>query len=140
MRSCGGRVCRRGRSRLQLLAIARSEGGTGNQFQLVSTDWGKTWAKSRTNIDDVLESTPSLIFDPRTGLVCNYYYQRGPGLLKVRVADAEEIFSNPQSWPDPEVIAEGGKERPYDSGNTNAVAIGRRLTKISEEPRSETPH
>lgn len=110
----------------RLLAIARSEGGTGNQFQLTSSDWGKTWTKSRTNISDVQESTPTLILDRKTDLVHNYYYQRGAGLLKVRVADAEQIFSSPGSWPEPEIVAEGGRERPYDSGNANAV--GRKKT------------
>ena len=106
----------------RLLAIARSEGGTGNQFQLTSTDWGKTWKKARTNISDVQKSTPTLILDKESGLVHNYYYQRGAGLLKVRVADAGQIFSAPDSWPEAEIVAQGGRERPYDSGNANAVS------------------
>jgi len=108
----------------RLLAIARSEAGSGAQFQLTSTDWGKTWTKRRTNIDDVRESTPTLIFDKKKGRIYNYYYQRGPGLLKVRRADAEKIFNAPQSWPEPKVIAHGGQKRPYDSGNANAVVMG----------------
>ena len=106
----------------RLLAIARSEGGTGNQFQLTSTDWGKTWSKHRTNISDVLESTPTLILDKKSDLIYNYYYQRGPGLLKLRTADAQHIFSAPQAWNEAQVIAQGGTQRPYDSGNANAVA------------------
>ena len=106
----------------RLLAIARSEGGTGNQFQLTSTDWGKTWSKHRTNISDVLESTPTLILDKKSDQIYNYYYQRGPGLLKLRTADAQHIFSAPQAWNEAQVIAQGGTQRPYDSGNANAVA------------------
>ena len=106
----------------RLLAIARSEGGTGNQFQLTSTDWGKTWTKYRTNISDVLESTPTLILDKTNNRIYNYYYQRGPGLLKRRIADAQTIFSAPQDWPEAQVIAQGGTQRPFDSGNANAVA------------------
>ena len=106
----------------RLLAIARSEGGTGNQFQLTSTDWGKTWSKYRTNISDVLESTPTLILDKKSDQIYNYYYQRGPGLLKLRTANAQHIFSAPQAWNEAQVIAQGGTQRPYDSGNANAVA------------------
>lgn len=110
----------------RLLAIARSEGNTGCQFQLTSTDWGKTWTKHRTNITDVSASTPSLIFDKTSGKIYNYYYQRGPGLLKMRVADAEEIFTAPESWPESRIIARGGTQRPWDSGNANAVACGKK--------------
>jgi len=108
----------------RLLAIARCEAGKGNQFQLTSNDWGKTWEKKRTNISDVRESTPTLIYDKASGKVYNYYYHRGPGLLKLRTADAEYIFDKPLSWPEPEIVAKGGTERPHDSGNANAVAMG----------------
>lgn len=120
----------------RLLAIARSEAGTGNQFQLTSDDWGRTWSKMRTNIDDVQESTPTLLFDARSGIVYNYYYQRGLGLLKLRAVSAEKVFSDPLAWPDPEVIAEGGKDRPFDSGNANAVRFGNRhlITYYSGDP------
>lgn len=109
----------------RLLAIARSEAGSGNQFQLTSTDWGQTWAKSRTNIGDVHESTPSLILDPNNGKIYNYYYQRGPGLLKLRVANADTIFHSPNAWPEASIVAHGGTRRPFDSGNANAVACGK---------------
>lgn len=120
----------------RLLAIARSEIAPGRQFQLTSTDWGKTWKKKPTNIDDVNQSTPTLILDKKTGKLYNYYYQRGPGLLKVRQVDSEKIFSEPMSWPEPEVIAEGGKERPFDSGNANAVAFKKKnyITYYSGDP------
>lgn len=120
----------------RLLAIARSEAGTGNQFQLTSNDWGKTWTKRRTNIDDVRESTPTLILEKSSGKLYNYYYQRGPGLLKVRKVDSEKIFNTPQSWPEPKVIARGGTERPWDSGNANAVAFGKKhyITYYSGDP------
>lgn len=108
----------------RLLCIARCEGGTGAQFQLTSSDWGMSWSRSRTNIADVQESTPSLVFDPETGIVRNYYYQRGAGLLKCRTAVAESVFAKPLSWPDPVVVAYGGTDRPYDSGNANALRFG----------------
>lgn len=109
----------------RLLAIGRAEGG-GSQFQLTSTDWGKTWSKTRTNIDDVLISTPSLIYDAATGLISNYYFERGKGCLKRRVADAEAAFIDPRAWGEPEIVAWGNMLRPYDSGNANAVQMGNR--------------
>lgn len=108
----------------RLLCIARSEGGSGPQFQLTSADWGKTWSKTRTNIDDVLESTPTLVFGRKTGIVRNYYYQRGIGLLKCRSAMADAVFHDSMAWPEPAVLAQGGTNRPYDSGNANAVGFG----------------
>lgn len=119
-----------------LLAIARCEMADGHQFQLTSYDWGKTWTKTATNIDDVLQSTPTLIYDKTKGLIYNYYYQRGAGLLKVRVAQVKDILENGNAWPEPRVLAEGGRERPWDSGNANAVAMKSRhfITYYSGDP------
>ena len=108
----------------RILAVARTERGGRCQFQLTSTDYGKTWTRRNTNITDVLESTPSLIFSPTTGFVANYYYQRGARKLKCRMVKADDVFSNPESWPQPTTLAEGAEERDYDAGNVNATAIG----------------
>ena len=110
----------------RILAIARCEGGGGRQFQLTSLDGGATWSKSRTNIGDVCESTPSLIFDRETNLVSNYYYQRGAKKLKRRVADANSIFGRPEGWPEPETLADGSEKRAYDAGNVKATSCGDR--------------
>ena len=109
----------------RILAIARTETGKA-QFQLTSADGGKTWRRVRTNIKDVLISTPSLVFDPAVGLVFNYYYQRGAKKLKRRIADADFAFCNPEAWPVPEVLAEGNEARHYDAGNVNAAVSGGR--------------
>ena len=106
----------------RIIAIGRSEDRNRPQFQLTSSDGGITWAKSRTNIADIWESTPALVYDGKTGIVHNYYYQRGPGILWRRSAPAESVFSSPCSWPAPVEIARGGRNRPYDSGNVIAVA------------------
>ena len=108
----------------RILAVARTERGGRCQFQLTSTDYGKTWTRRNTNITDVLESTPSLIFSPETGLVSNYYYQRGARKLKRRVAKAENVFLNPKAWPLSETLAEGDEARDYDAGNVNATVAG----------------
>ena len=110
----------------RILVIARSEGSTRHQFQLVSKDSGKTWRKYRTNITDVAESTPSLIFEAESGQVFNYYYQRGAKKLKRRVAKAEFVFDHPSEWPEPEELFEGWEKRAYDAGNVNVTTLGDR--------------
>ncbi|MCE5237820.1 glycoside hydrolase [bacterium] len=111
----------------RILAIARIEGGgastTQTQFQMVSTDYGATWTRSKTNIGDVCASTPSLVLDAETGLLSNYYYQRGHGVLWRRVVDPASVFGNPLNWPPPEAVATGSRIG-VDSGNVNATAIG----------------
>ena len=107
-----------------ILAVARTERGGKCQFQLTSADFGRTWKREQTNICDILESTPSLIYDSAAGLVSNYYYQRGSRKLKRRVAVADEVFGNPATWPQPETLAEGEEERDYDAGNVNATSLG----------------
>lgn len=107
----------------RILVIARTERGGKCQFQITSTDGGTTWTRTTTNIDDVCESTPSLIFDAQTGLVANYYYQRGRRQLKRRMVKADWIFDHPLAWPEPEVLAEGNEPRDYDAGNVNTTAM-----------------
>lgn len=106
----------------RILAIGRTEVGP-TQFQLTSTDHGKTWTRAQTNIGDIAASTPGLILDAKTGLVSNYYYHRGAGVLRRRVVDPERVFSHPLNWPVSEPVAMGSKVS-YDAGNANATAIG----------------
>lgn len=106
----------------RILAIARTETGP-YQFQIVSTDYGATWKRTQTNISDVTASTPSLILDARTGLLSNYYYHRGRGLLRRRVADPKSVFDHPSHWPASDVVATGSQVT-FDAGNVNATVIG----------------
>lgn len=106
----------------RILAIARTETGP-SQFQMISKDKGATWSRTRTNIQDVSASTPSLILDPETGTVSNYYYERGRGILRRRVVNAEAVFENPLNWPASEPVTIGSKIA-WDSGNANATVIG----------------
>ena len=107
----------------KILAIARVEHSSDStnraQFQLESSDYGKTWTRQRTNIGDIYISTPSLIYDKQTGLVS----QRARGMLKRRVVAADKIFGNPLSWPSPEIVAFASAVG-YDAGNVNATFIG----------------
>lgn len=109
----------------RILVIARIEGGGAStaqaQFQMVSTDYGATWTRSKTNIGDVSSSTPSLVLDAETGLLSNYYYQRGHGVLWRRVVDPDSVFDNPLNWPLPEAVATGSRIG-VDSGNVNATS------------------
>ncbi len=110
----------------RILAVARTEQGdassTRSQFQLESTDYGATWTRKQTNIGDVAASTPSLILDAETGLLSNYYYQRGRGILRRRVVDPGSVFGHPLSWPASEAVAIGSQVT-FDAGNVNATAI-----------------
>ena len=107
----------------RLLIVGRCEQNLGNQFQVTSADNGKTWKKARTNIGDVRESTPSLIYDRETGLLANYYYHRGARMLKRRVVAADFIFDRPGAWPEPEVLERGFEDRPYYAGNVKATRL-----------------
>ena len=112
----------------RLLGIARSERyrpGEALQWQLESTDGGITWTQSETNIRDVMASTPSLIYDAKADLVCNYYYERGKGALKRRVVRPDVVWGKPLAWPAPEVVARGS-DSSWDSGNACATAAGGR--------------
>ena len=112
----------------RILAIARTEGGDGtsarSQFQMVSLDNGATWKRAQTNIGDVFLSTPSLVLDADTGLLSNYYYQRGKGgVLRRRVVDPGRVFDHPLSWPASEAVAIGSQDT-IDAGNVNTTTIG----------------
>ncbi len=108
----------------RILGIARTETGP-TQFQISSTDNGATWTRKRTNISDIHASTPTLILDPETGLLSNYYYERGQGKVRRRVVDPETVFDHPDHWPDSDVVTTGSTIA-WDSGNTNATVIGDR--------------
>ena len=111
----------------KILAIARTEitGAAGGvQFQLTSVDRGATWKRERTNIADIMCSTPSLVFDAQSGLVSNYYFERGKGLVKRRVNALGDVWSAPTGWAEPEIVGVGS-ERPWDTGNVNATVVGR---------------
>ena len=113
----------------RLMAIARCEQRCEGHpvrrlFLISSDDLGLTWRRRLTNIGDVLESTPSALYDKASDEITLYYFQRGPGLLKKRTAKAAEVFADPCAWSTPEIVACGRKERDWDSGNVNAVRVG----------------
>ena len=112
----------------RLICIARSERYQPEkalQWQLESTDGGFTWTKRETNIRDVMASTPSLVYDEKTDLLYNYYYERGKCVLKRRVVRPEAVWGKPLAWPEPEVVSRGS-DSPWDSGNACATFVGQR--------------
>lgn len=113
----------------RILAVARTELDDADkqkyQFQMVSTDYGRTWQRSKTDINDVYCSTPTLILDKKTGLLSNYYYYRGKGTMWRRVVKPDAVFKNPKAWPEPQLVTTGSTST-FDAGNVNATAIGRR--------------
>lgn len=110
----------------KILAIARTEttapSTLRSQFQLVSSDYGKTWKRSQTNISDVMASTPSLVLDSKTGLLSNYYYHRGRGVVRTRIVEPEKIFNKPSGWPESKPVTTGS-DVTWDAGNANATTI-----------------
>lgn len=111
----------------RIFGIARTEmGGPGtvrSQFQMISTDSGKTWTRKQTNITDVMASTPSLILDAKSGLLSLYYYQRGKGVLRRRVVDPQQVMEHPLLWPVSEAVTTGSQST-FDAGNVNTTVIG----------------
>lgn len=111
----------------KIFGIARTEmGGPGtvrSQFQMISTDSGKTWTRKQTNITDVVASTPSLILDAKSGLLSLYYYQRGKGVLRRRVVDPQQVMEHPLLWPVSEAVTTGSQST-FDAGNVNTTVIG----------------
>ena len=127
----------------RLLGLARTENGgdsLASQFQLTSCDNGFSWRRRRTNIRDVLCSSPSLVYDAQTGLVYNYYYERGRHVVKCRVAKAAAVFDRPFDWPEAAAVLVGDELRPFDAGNVNAFACGGRhyLAYYSGDDRNTT--
>ena len=108
----------------RIFCVARTE-GTSGQMQLTSIDSGKTWTVRRTNILDVKSSTPSLLYDAKTDVVYNYYYQRGPGKLKRRSVRLTDIFEHPEAWPAPETLVDDGGQE-HHAGNVNATSLNGR--------------
>ena len=109
----------------KIVAVARTESGTSNleraQFQLISKDYGKTWERLKTNINDVFCSTPSLVYDKKSGLISVYYYYRGKGLLLRRIAKPSQVIKNPKAWSVSQLIAKGSTST-FDAGNVNVTS------------------
>ncbi len=95
----------------------------GIKFTLLARPKLSVMPMQITDVFAVPKVGPSLILDPSTGLLSNYYYHRGKGLLRRRVVDPERIFIHPLHWPASEIVATGSQST-FDAGNVNATVIG----------------
>jgi hypothetical protein len=110
----------------RLIGIARMENSSASknvQFQLESDDNGMTWKKYHTNISDILESTPALLYDKGSGLISNYYYQREKGILRRRSINFEDIWHNALHWPPSEIVTKASTDSCH-AGNVKGTFLG----------------
>jgi hypothetical protein len=108
----------------KILAMARRDvpGSPYVLHHIQSSDYGQTWTLADSNVDDILSSTPSLLFDSTTQKVTVFYVKRGNynNILKVREADLSVVWDNPTSWP---ASTDINTMETYDGGNVNAKAF-----------------
>ena len=102
------------------------EGAVNNMYQMESSDYGATWTKSSTNIDDVNSSTPSIVYDSVSDKLNLYYVKRGApnASLRIRETTPVTVFGHPDSWPTIYKYLYFYSEHGYDGGNVNAVRFG----------------
>ncbi|MBE6999400.1 MAG: hypothetical protein E7428_04370 [Ruminococcaceae bacterium] len=108
----------------KILALGRKdkEEGTMAMFQIQSSDWGETWTKEYTNIEDSYGNSPSVIYDNKTGRIHLYYFVRFEGELRRRMVSFQDVWDSPQNWSDSEVLVTE-PYRGWDTGNVKTVAV-----------------
>lgn len=107
----------------KILVMGRQDwDSSAGTFQIQSNNFGETFSKYSTNMK-VSGATPSVIYNPETDTVYQYYFDRADGQLKLRTALIETIWNNPTSWPSAEIIAQVDGRR-QDTGNVNACQFG----------------
>lgn len=123
----------------RILALGRKDSGEGNiaMFQICSSDFGKTWTKTYTNITDSLGSSPGLIFDSHAGKLFLYYLQRGTGELKRRVTDPAAVWTSPLRWSPPEILL-AESARGEDTGNVKVMPLDNAHLAVYYAGTSET--
>lgn len=105
----------------KILAMARRDipGTPYTLHHIQSSDYGKTWTLADSNVDDILSSTPSLLYNSTTQKVTVFYVKRVNynNILKVREADLSAVWDKPTNWPDSRDI---NTMQTYDGGQVNA--------------------
>lgn len=105
----------------KILAMARRDipGTPYTLHHIQSSDYGQTWTLADSNVDDILSSTPSLLYDSTTQKVTVFYVKRVNynNILKVREADLSAVWDKPTNWPDSRDI---NTMQTYDGGQVNA--------------------
>lgn len=105
----------------KILVVGRYEGnGPATMWQMESSDYGHTWTRSRTNIEQY-GNTPNIIFDAESGKISLYIYNRSTGDLEYREIASDKIWNNPTGWPSATILT--SKNTGYDAGNVSACAF-----------------
>jgi hypothetical protein len=114
----------------KIIAIGRREstyGGENVLHQLESNDYGKTWTRANTNIDDILSSTSTVMYDDVTRVISEFYVNRATNTLKLRECDIDDVWNNPKGWPDSTDIHTlkpfKGYGDNHDGGQVNGVVF-----------------
>ena len=105
----------------KILAMGRNEESYAAMYQIQFD--GTNWTKELTNITDVLQSSPSMVYDAENETIYLYYFQRrqnAVGRLRKRINTLSSIWNNPTSWNDSEIIAEGTTSL-LDNGNVKTI-------------------
>ena len=106
----------------KILVVGRYEGkGTAAMWQMESSDYGRTWSKKPTNIEQY-GNTPNIIYDAESGKISLYIYNRSTGDLEYREIASDKIWGNPLGWPSATILAT--KNSGYDAGNVSACTFG----------------
>lgn len=108
----------------KILALGRKDSSEGTiaMFQIESSDFGNTWTKEYTNITDSLGSSPSLIFDSKTGQLSLYFFARTSGQLKRREVNVKDVWGSPLNWSESKILV-SESARGQDTGNVKTVSI-----------------
>lgn len=106
----------------KILVVGRYEGkGSAAMWQMESSDYGRTWTKKLTNIEQY-GNTPNIIYDAKSGKISLYIYNRSTGNLEYREIASDKIWGNPLGWPSATILAT--KNSGYDAGNVSACTFG----------------
>ena len=108
----------------KILVVGRYEGnGSAAMWQMESSDYGQTWTRRPTNIEQN-GNTPKIIFDAKRGKISLYIYNRATGDLEYREIASDKIWNNPSGWPSATILAT--KNKGYDAGNVSACVFGKK--------------
>lgn len=113
----------------RLLAIGRNN--VGNVYQLNSSDYGQTWTRYTTNINDCRKNCLYPLFFKAENQIVLYYNDRSSNTVKKRTVDATFAFKNPTLWPEAKVIT-------YTSSSANSADSGYITAARNNDSKPET--
>jgi len=106
----------------KIIAFGRND--LGSAYQLTSDDYGVTWTKIKTNIDEVFRAPLYPVYIEEEQLLCVYTHDRNGARLKKVTIDADYAFNNPTAYPKQEVVSYiGSQALGIDSGYLGVVRL-----------------